>query len=138
LAWLRILALLGGAVFILSWLVAWYWTKDAQWIQLIQPADPGASVLFGDPSPGTPLGKADYYMISDPQAFLEGKSEEGALLVSQSYLESHRLYPLQRRTVWFIQSWVAWISALGTLILVGLWFFFRARVSQTPQTPQAP
>ncbi len=92
-------------------------------------------MLFGDSSPGTPIGKAAYYLIGDPKAFLEGKSEEGAWLVSQSYLSEHQIYPWQRRTIWFIQSLVAWTSGLGALVLLGLWYFLHNRVSQKPKTP---
>lgn len=134
-SWLRTLVILSALVFVFSWAIAFYLVKDARFIQIVEPSTAAASVLFGDNSPGTPLGKADYYMISDPKAFLEGKSEEGALLVSQSYLREHHLYPWQSRTIWFIQSVVAWIAGLMALILLGLWLFLYNRVSQIPQTP---
>jgi hypothetical protein len=128
--WVMMLAIILGITFVASWPLAFYRVKDAQFIQIIVPAPAEASVLFGESGPGTPIGKADYYLIPDPKAFLEGKSEEGALLVSETYLKEHQIYPWQSRTIWFIQNVVAWISGLGGLLLIGLWFLIHTRASK--------
>lgn len=112
-----ILLVTGILVLIGSFPVRAHYAGQAQLIQRVETSD--ADDLFG--GQGTPIGSPQQMIITDPKAFLEGESPEGARRVSENYLKDNQIYPLQLQTVDFAVS-VARIAggfeALAGLVLV--------------------
>jgi len=123
----RFLALLAVAVFVLSYPVTWFITRNGQLIQRVIPADASVSALFGDSGPGTPFGERGVYLIGDPAAFLEGTGAKGERFVSQTYLDEKGIYPLQTKTVWFFHFFVVLVSGVGALIFGVVWWSLNRR-----------
>ncbi len=126
------LAALALVVLVLSYPVAWFIAKDGQLIQRVIPEDADVVALRGESGPGTLVGKAGVYLISDPAAFIKGEGAKGERYVSQTYLEQKGIYPLQTKTVWFFHFLVALISGLGLLIFGALWRFLGRRRAVSP------
>jgi hypothetical protein len=83
--------------------------------QRVQVDDAAAS-LFGDGH--RPVGSPQELVIDDPKAFVDGKGENGARLVSENYLQEKGIYPLQLRTVQFVGSLTR--IGLAVALVVGL------------------
>ncbi len=130
-----VMAVLALAVFVLSYPVVWWMTKDGQLVQLVIPEDADVVALRGETGPGTLVGKVGTYLIADPAAFLEGSGKTGERFVSQTYLEQKGIYPLQTKTVWFFHFFVVLFSGLGILIF-GLpwWILGRLRAAAAPSS----
>ncbi|MBL8060684.1 MAG: hypothetical protein JNK63_08235 [Chthonomonas sp.] len=93
--------------------------SKASLVQRIQ-VDEAAS-LFGEA--GTPIGSPQMLIIEDSGAFLEGKSKEGARLVSEGYLSDKKIYPLQLQTVHVVARYTrigAGVAALLAAIVLAL------------------
>jgi hypothetical protein len=88
--------------------------------------DPNAA-LFGD-GPGTRIGSPLKYAISDPAAFLSGTGSAGERFLNEAYMREHGIYPLQVKTVWFVQRAVALAASLAALLMGAfLWFTAGSR-----------
>jgi hypothetical protein len=116
------LALLSGLVALTSWGVAAWLVRDATVAQRILP-DPNAA-LFGD-GLGAPIGSPLEYAVSDPAAFLPGRGAAGERLLNEAYLREHGIYPLQVKTVWFVQRTVAVGAGVAALLLGVVWLRVR-------------
>ncbi len=114
--WSIRLAVLAVLVGFSSWGLATWLSKDSKTIQRIMP-DPNAA-MFGDEL-GTPIGAPLEYIITDPKAFLG--EENGVYLVNEKYLRQNNIYPLQTKTVWFIQRSVALAALVGLVLMLLLW-----------------
>lgn len=85
------------------------------------PMQQDLTSLFGEEVKGyTPLGSRQGYIVLDPQAFFR---EGDMVLLNQTYLEKHGLYPLQGRTVRLVRN-----VNLGFVILMGLMGAFLFKV----------
>lgn len=110
----------------------WWYGRDAQLVQLVTPASAAESTLFGSSGPGTPIGSPQQMIIRDAGAFLEGRSDQGARYVSDTYLKERGLYPLQLKTVRFIEWAVAAGFAAAALVFGGLWLLARRQRTRGP------
>jgi hypothetical protein len=54
-------------------------------------------------------------------------SENGLRFVNDKYLQDNKIYPLQALTVEFFRNITAFIAALGSLIMFGLWRFSKPK-----------
>lgn len=122
---LGVLALLCVLALLLTLLTGWWYGRGAQLVQLVTPSSAAASSLFGDSGPGTLIGSPQQMVIRDPGAFLEGSTAEGARYVSDTYLKAQNIYPLQLKTVRFVEMAVAAGFAVALLIFGGLWLLAR-------------
>jgi hypothetical protein len=127
-----VLAVLALVVCIASFVVAGVLSNGSSLVQLIQPEDAAVAGLFaeeasGEPT-GTKLGSPQVMVIRDQQAFLEGTGAQGERFVSQKYLDEKQIYPLQVKTILFFRNITALISALGAVLMGGLWFWSRSRI----------
>lgn len=107
----------GVLVLLGSFPVRAHFAGQAQLIQRVETSS--ADDLFG--GEGTPIDTPQRMIISDPKAFLEGETPEGAKRVSENYLKTNEIYPLQLQTVDFavgMTRLVAGMEALTGLILV--------------------
>lgn len=60
--------------------------------------DKAGAELFGEGT--TPIGSAQYMIIDDPKAVVRGTgSKEDPRQVDDGYLQAHKIYPLQLKTV---------------------------------------
>lgn len=86
-----------------------------------------ADSLFG--SAGTPLGEPQQYIVDDPKAYMEGKSEEGALLLDENYLKENGIYPLQLQTVDYVAATVRIASGVAFVVfgIGSLWLGARLK-----------
>ncbi|KQR31801.1 hypothetical protein [Deinococcus sp. Leaf326] len=133
---LGVLALLCVLALLVTLAAGWWYGRDAQLVQLVTPSSAAESTLFGDSGPGTLIGSSQEMVIRDPGAFLEGRTAEGARYVSDTYLRAQNIYPLQLKTVRFVQ----WAAALGfaaaAAVFGGLWLLARRqRRGQIPAVP---
>lgn len=119
------LALLCVLALLVTLLAGWWYGRDAQLVQLVTPSSAAASSLFGDSGPGTPIGSPQEMVIRDPAAFLEGRTAGGARYVSDTYLKAQNIYPLQLKTVRFVQGAAAAGFAAALLVFGGLWLLAR-------------
>lgn len=77
------------------------------------PMQPDLTSLFGEEVKGyTPLGSRQGYIVLDPQAFFR---EGDMVLLNQTYLQVHGIYPLQGRTVRLVRNF-----SLGLVLLMVL------------------
>ena len=93
--------------------------SKASLIQRIQ-VDEAAS-LFGEA--GTPIGSPQMLIIEDSGAFMEGKTPNGAKMVSEGYLTKKKIYPLQLQTVHVVARYArigAGVAALLAAIALAL------------------
>ena len=112
-----VLLVTGVLVLLGSFPVRAHYAGQAQLIQRVETSD--ADDLFG--GEGTPIGTPQRMIITDPKAFLEGETPEGARRVSENYLKANEIYPLQLQTVDFgvsVARLVAGMEAVTGLILV--------------------
>lgn len=86
-------------------------------VQRIAPYEASVSELLGEK--GEPVGSAQELVITDPKAFLPGKSADGAALVDESYLKKQGIYPLQVKTVHYVAG-LAKLGLLGMIALGGM------------------
>jgi hypothetical protein len=126
-----VLAVLALLVCAGSFIVAAVFSSGSSLVQLIQPEDAAVAGLFADQSSsepaGTKIGSPQVMVIRDPKAFLEGTGTRGERFVSQKYLDEKQIYPLQVKTILFFRNITALISALGAVLMGGLWFWSRSR-----------
>lgn len=122
-----LLALLALAALLLSLAVSASLLRDAALVQRVEPSA-AAGALFGDAAgPGTPIGSPQALIVRDPAAFLPGRSEAGARLVSEAYLRENGVYPLQVKTVEVTRNLVAAAAAPALLVFGGVWLWARRR-----------
>lgn len=117
------LALLALSLFASSWPVAAFVGRDAVLAQRVIPQVAGAD-LFGDSSPGTPVGSPQMLIIRDPRAFI-GPPEQSPRLVNENFLRENHIYPLQLKTVEFFRNLIAAVSGAGFVLLAGLLTLLR-------------
>ncbi len=98
--------------------------------------DPTAAELFGDE--GTPIGSPQMMIIDHPDAFLEGRTEEGALKVSERYLEEKGIYPLQLQTVRLFTGTARIASLLAGALCALIWAFVVIRMRGRSEKDQPP
>ncbi len=126
-----VLAVLALVVCIASFVVAGVLSNGSSLVQLIQPEDAAVAGLFVEETPGEPagtkIGSPQIMVIRDQEAFLEGTGTQGERFVSQKYLEEKQIYPLQVKTIVFFRNITILISALGAVLMGGLWFWSRSR-----------
>ncbi|HRJ26289.1 MAG TPA: hypothetical protein PLO61_02120 [Fimbriimonadaceae bacterium] len=126
LAWL----LAGGGLLGLigSWAVPAWYRPQAQLIQRVQ-LNEAEYKLFG--TLGDYVGSPQKMIISDPKAFLEGKTgPNGSKLVSEDYLVQNKIYPLQLQTIEFFAEMVRY-SSIGAVLVGALgiaWLRRRRRL----------
>ena len=112
-----VLLVTGVLVLLGSFPVRAHYAGQAQLIQRVETSD--ADDLFG--GEGTPIGTPQRMIITDPKAFLEGETPEGARRVCENYLKANEIYPLQLKTVDVgvrVARLVAGMEAVTGLILV--------------------
>ncbi|MVN89118.1 hypothetical protein GO986_20465 [Deinococcus sp. HMF7620] len=124
---LGILALLCLLALLVTLLTGWWYGRGAQLVQLVTPTSAAATSLFGESGPGTLIGSPQQMIIRDPEAFLDGRTAGGARYVNDTYLKAQNIYPLQLKTVRFVQLAVAAGFAAALLLFGGLWFLARRR-----------
>lgn len=90
-----------------------HYEARATLVQRIQQDE--AASLFGEA--GTPIGSPQRLIIDDHGAFMAGE-ENGVRLVSQNYLDQHKIYPLQLQTIQFFMRYIR-IGA-GTVLVLSL------------------
>ena len=134
---LGVLALLCAAALLVTLLAGWWYGRDAQLVQLVTPSSAAASTLFGDSGPGTLIGSPQQMVIRDSGAFLEGQTADGARYVSDTYLKAQNLYPLQLKTVRFVQGAAAAGFAAALLVFGGLWLLARRQTARAVGRPVA-
>jgi hypothetical protein len=126
-----VLAVLAVLVCAGSFIVAAVFSSGSSLVQLIQPEDAAVAGLFAEETSGEPagtrIGSPQVMVIRDQQAFLEGTGTRGERFVSQKYLDEKQIYPLQVKTILFFRNITALISALGAVLMGGLWFWSRSR-----------
>jgi hypothetical protein len=127
-----VLAVLALVVCVGSFVAAAVISNGSGLMQLIQPEDAAVAGLFaeetsGEPS-GTKIGSPQVMVIRDQQAFLEGTGSQGERFVSQKYLDEHKIYPLQVKTIGFFRDTTAFFSGLAALLLFGLRFWLGSRL----------
>lgn len=82
-----------------------------------------ADALFGES--GTPVGSPQELIIDDPKAFTGGE-EKGVAIVDESYLTSHKIYPLQLKTVRYVAGMTRLGAFIGLLVsLIAAWLLQR-------------
>ncbi|SMB97162.1 hypothetical protein [Deinococcus hopiensis] len=122
---LGMLALLCLLALLATLLVGWWFGRGAQLVQLVAPVSVTSNTLFGNSGPGTLIGSPQQMVIHDPGAFLEGRTAEGARYVSDTYLKAQNIYPLQLKTVRFVQVAVAVGFIVALLVFGSLWLVGR-------------
>jgi hypothetical protein len=116
------LAIFGLIVLIGSFVVSSVLTQNAVLAQRVEIQGAGVAALFGNENEvGKPIGSPQRLIINDPKAFLEKTGENGLRFVNDQYLQDNKIYPLQVLTVEFFRNIIAFIAALGSLVMFGLW-----------------
>jgi hypothetical protein len=114
-----VVATLSLIVLVASWPVVSGYEGRASLIQRVV-VDKTAGDLFGDAN--EPVGSPQELIIDDPKAFVSGSGPNGSKLVSESYLQEYKIYPLQIKTVRYVAGLVrlgAGVGlALGLLVLL--------------------
>lgn len=125
---MALLLALGGAVG-----AAWV-TREAQWVQRIEPSSDEETSLFGGADEATRIGSPQLVIIRDRAAFLPGEGPDGSRLVSEQYLREQKIYPLQAKTVRFVRDMIL-LSALGLFGTAGtLWLWSRRTAAHRTHT----
>jgi hypothetical protein len=90
------------------------------------------SALFDDNNEkGDTVGSPQPMIIDDPKAVISERSGDKPRLVSQKYLDEHKIYPLQLQTVKAIASMVR-VGAVGALVVaLALFLWLRSRLAKT-------
>ncbi len=127
------LSILALVVLIGSFIAASLFSNGAQLVQLIEPGEAATASLFGDTQTGEPagdkIGTPQLIVIRDQNAFLEGTGAQGERFANIKYLNEKKIYPLQVKTINFLRDVTALIAALGAILMAGLWFWSRSRIS---------
>jgi hypothetical protein len=122
------LAIFGVVVFVASFVISSVMTQNAVLAQRIEVQETGVAALFGTENEvGKPIGSPQRLIINDPKAFLEKTGENGLRYVNDKYLQENKIYPLQVLTVEFFRNITAFIAALGSAIMFGLYRFTKPK-----------
>lgn len=132
---LGVLTALCAVGVLVTLLAGWWYGRDAQVVQLVTPTSAAASTLFGESGPGTLIGSPQAMVIRDAGAYLEGRTAEGARYVSDTYLKAKNLYPVQLKTVRFVQWAVAGGFGAALLVFGGLWLSARRQTGTRTLRP---
>lgn len=120
----RILILLSVAGFIATFALEAYMVSKAQLIQRLEPFDSATAALTGEL--GTPIGEPRMLIVTDAGAFLPGFGPRGERYISDPYMRSKGLYPLQAQTVEFMGDTARLVlGGLSLGSIVAFWFAGR-------------
>jgi hypothetical protein len=121
----RVVAVLAILAFIATFPIRSNFAGRAKLAQRIEQSN--ADSLFD--SQGAALGEPQLYIIDDPKAYLDGKGDEGQLLLNENYLKQNSIYPLQLQSVDFFAT-ATRIGSGAALVVFGLgslWFSSRLK-----------
>jgi hypothetical protein len=118
------LATLSGLALVLGFVGPVYYGTKAELVQRVKPHDEAMAELTGEV--GTLIGPPEKMIIADPKAFVEGTGDGGARLANEDYMQSHRVYPLQLKSVEAVSNYVRLASG-GALVLLGVAAFALRR-----------
>jgi len=121
----RVAAVLAVLAFIATFPIRASFAGRAKLAQRIEQSN--ADSLFD--SKGAPLGEPQLYIVDDPKAYLEGKGDQGQLLLNENYLKKNAIYPLQLQSVDFFASATRIGSAVAFVVfgLGSLWLVSRLK-----------
>jgi hypothetical protein len=122
------LAIVAAVVLVGSFVVSSLLTRNAVLAQRIEVVAPEVAAILGLPadSQGKPIGSPQRLIVNDPKALL-GKDSSGVQLVSETYLQDNKIYPLQVITVEFFRNLVAAVAFVGLLLMLFLYRLARAK-----------
>ena len=81
-------------------------------------------------SKGAALGEPQLYIVNDTKAYLEGKGDQGQLLLNENYLKQNNIYPLQLQSVDFFAVATRIGSSIAFVVFGLGWFWFSSRLKR--------
>ncbi len=129
---LVVLAALSALAFLATFAIEGSYASRAKLIQRVS-VDPALAAL-GDE--GTPIGEPALMIVDDPEAFLGKQTPDGAEMVSETYLQEHKVYPLQLKTVRYVAGLVR-LGSGAAAVLLGLAAVFARKRSLRPEASKS-
>lgn len=122
----RIVAVLALLAFGGSWAVRGWMEQRSHTVQRITLHDAVTADLLGEK--GTAVGEPVRFVFLDAAAPIQ-READGSKWINDAYFSTH--YPLQFKTVLFVQGIVAWVSGVVFMIMLLLILFTNKKIPAT-------
>ncbi|HXH60871.1 MAG TPA: hypothetical protein VNI20_05880 [Fimbriimonadaceae bacterium] len=97
----------------------------AELVQLVKPYDSAMAQLLGEA--GTPIGSPQKIILDDRSAVIEGRGQDGAVLVDEDKLKASGRYPVQLKTLDYVGGLVRGVGGVAFIVGAAVWLLLLRR-----------